>query len=77
MKLYIRHNLDPKVGDILICGDVNMVVTAVYKVLFIAGGHRHYKQWLTRRYLANDAYIIRDCRLSLVYMAYPFYIKQS
>jgi uncharacterized protein YifN (PemK superfamily) len=77
MKLYIRDKLDPKVGDILVCYYGNIPVTAVYKDLFIAGERIHDKQWITRRCRANDAYIIRDCKMVIVYMTYPCYIKQS
>jgi hypothetical protein len=76
MKLYIRDKLDPKIGDILICGDVNMVVTSVHDTIFQANGCTFNKQWLTGSYRANDAYVIRDCKMVIVYMTYPWSIKQ-
>jgi hypothetical protein len=77
MKLYIGKTLDPKIGDILVCSAGNIVVTDVYEDSFIAGDHTYCKQWPISFYQATDDYIIYDCQLALVYMAYPFYIKQT
>jgi hypothetical protein len=70
MKLYIRHNLDPKVGDCYVEGNIKFLVTCVDDDLICYG--MFYRNWLCNAFRYLDLpEITKLCHQVLYLMQKP------